>query len=203
MEQGGDDGRGKRKLMTKQLAHRGRGRGARSSGAAPRASVDRAAHEQYVTEEERNQRIGHTILERPDTLNHLFEFDDGYMRDNDDEFVLKAPQDNIRHPIVDYFKSWKGIGEAREIDLYATDKLLGIDYRFWNVFHSNFYATVILTKSRGKISKMQFIDFSELEEMSEFAAVIKTCDRFQLTDIMSFRYDWNREILAQFYATYF
>jgi hypothetical protein len=50
---------------------------------------------------------------------------------------------------------------------------------------------------------MQFIDFSELEERSEFAAAIKTCDRFQLTDIMSFSYDWNRQILAQFCAIYF
>jgi hypothetical protein len=49
---------------------------------------------------------------------------------------------------------------------------------FWNVFHSNFYAPTILTKPRGKISKMQFIDFSELEERSEFAVAIKTCDRF-------------------------
>jgi hypothetical protein len=130
MEQGGDDGRGKRKLMMKQLDRQGRGRGAGSSGAAPRASVDRVAHEQYVAEEERNQRIGHTILVRPKTPNHLSKFDDNYMRDNDDEFVLKAPQDNMRHPIVDYSKSWKGRGEAREIDPYATDKLLGIDYRF-------------------------------------------------------------------------
>jgi hypothetical protein len=91
MEQGGDDGRGKRKLLTKQLSHRGRGRGAGSSGAAPRASVDRATHEQYIAEEERNKRIRHTILVRPDTTNHLSKFDDSYMKDNDDEFVLKAP----------------------------------------------------------------------------------------------------------------
>jgi hypothetical protein len=153
MEQG-YDGRGKRKLMTKQLSCQGRERAAGSSGGAPRASVNRAAHEQYIAKEERNQRIGHTILERPNTPNHLSEFDDSYMRDNDDEFILKAPQDSIRHPIVDYAKNWKGTGEAREIDPYATDKLLGIDYRFWNVFHSNFYAIAILTKPRGKISKM-------------------------------------------------
>jgi hypothetical protein len=202
MEQGGDDGRGKRKLLTKQFSRQGRGRGAGSSGAAPRASVDRVAHEQYIAEEERNQRIRHTILARPDTLNHLSEFNDSYMKDNDDEFILKAPQDNIRHPIVDYAKSWKGTCEAREIDPYATDKLLGIDYRFWSVFHSNFYATAILTKPRGKISKIKFIDFNELQERNEFATAIKTYDRFQLTDIMSFRYDWNREILAQFHAIF-
>jgi hypothetical protein len=78
MEQGGNDKRGKRKLMTKQLAHRGRGRGAGSSGATPRASVDRAAHEQYVAEEERNQRIEHTILERPDTRDENGSDTDGY-----------------------------------------------------------------------------------------------------------------------------
>jgi hypothetical protein len=100
------------------------------------------------------------------------------MKDNNDKFILKAPQDSIRHPIVDYAKSWKGTCEAREIDPYATDKFLGIAYRFCNVFHSNFYATTILTKPRGKISKMQFIDFNELKERNEFAAAIKTCDRF-------------------------
>jgi hypothetical protein len=60
-----------------------------------------------------------------------------------------------------------------------------------------------MTKPRGKICKMQYVDFNELQDRNEFAAAIKTCDRFQLTDIMSFRYDWNREILAQFHATYF
>jgi hypothetical protein len=54
MEHGGDDGRGKRKMMTKQLSRRGRWRGAGSSGAAPRASIDRVAHEQYIAEVERN-----------------------------------------------------------------------------------------------------------------------------------------------------
>jgi len=48
------------------------------------------------------------------------------------------------------------------MDPYATRKVMGVDYRFWNVFHSNFYATAILTARKGKICKMQYIDFDDL-----------------------------------------
>jgi hypothetical protein len=48
------------------------------------------------------------------------------------------------------------------MDPYATQKIMGIDYIFWNVFHSNFYVTSILTSKKGKICKMQYIDFNEL-----------------------------------------
>ena len=143
----GDDARGKRKVLTKQLARRGRGRTTGGSGAAPRAT-DRATHDQYVAEEEMNQRIGYTIPIMHGTPNHLMEFDDSYMRDNEHEFVLTEPHNNVRHVVVDYGRSWKATGDAREIDPYAADKLLGVDYRFWNVFHSNFYATAIM-KSQG------------------------------------------------------
>jgi hypothetical protein len=37
----------------------------------------------------------------------------------------------------------------------------------------------------------------------EFNAAIKACDRFELSNIMAFQYDWNEEILAQFHVTYF
>jgi len=37
----------------------------------------------------------------------------------------------------------------------------------------------------------------------EFNKVIKACEMFGLTDIMSFRYNWNEKVLAQFHATFF
>jgi hypothetical protein len=91
------------------------------------------------------------------------------------------------------------------MDPYATQKIMRIDYRFWNVFHSNLYATSILTSKKGKICKMQYINFNELQdkEEPEFNIAINICDRFELSDLMSFRYDLNEEILAQFHATYY
>ena len=37
----------------------------------------------------------------------------------------------------------------------------------------------------------------------QFNKVIKACELFGLTDIMSFRYNWNEEVLAQFHPTFF
>jgi hypothetical protein len=155
MEQGGDDGRGKMKVLSNQLSRRGRGRGTSSSTIAPPAH-DKDAHQQYVEAEERLQQIGHTISLGgcPDTPLHITEFDDSYMRDIRDVFDLRAPQDIVAHSVIDYSKSWKGTEEARKMDPYATGKVMGVDYRFWNVFHSNFYAIAILTARKGKICKM-------------------------------------------------
>jgi hypothetical protein len=81
----------------------------------------------------------------------------------------------VQHPIVDYSRSWKGTEEVREMDPYEMAKLLAIDYRFWNVFHSNFYTTAILPARKGKICKMQYIDFNELQDKeSEFNTAISS-----------------------------
>jgi hypothetical protein len=33
--------------------------------------------------------------------------------------------------------------------------------------------------------------------------VLEVVDRFQMKDLMGFKYDWNAEIIAQFHATFF
>ena len=140
--------RGKRKVMsTKQKVKRGRGH-------ASYIPSDRNLDED-LAEEERIQRTGLTICVWPDSPLHILEFDSSYMRNNTDRFDLIPPQNSDDHRVVDYSMSWKKTGEAREIDPYSSDRSNGIDYRFWNAFQSNFYATAILSKSKGKISKMQ------------------------------------------------
>jgi hypothetical protein len=67
-----------------------------------------------------------------------------------------------QHPIINYSKSWKLVEEARQINPYAVRKDLGIDYRFWNEFHSNFYAIAILGARKTKIRKMQYINWDEV-----------------------------------------
>ena len=118
---------------------------------------------------------------------------------------MRPLDDFCQHAVVNYFKSQKLVEEARGINPYAVHMDLGIDYRFWNVFHSNFYATAILASKKTKIIKIQYIDWDKMQEKEEpeFDKVIKTCDRFQLSDIMGFQYNWNEEVLAQFHATYF
>ena len=52
---------------------------------------------------------------------------------------------------------------------------------------------------------MQYVDSKEIKGKNEpeFNKVIKACELFGLTDIMSFWYNWNEEVLAQFHATFF
>ena len=51
---------------------------------------------------------------------------------------------------------------------------------------------------KSKVVQMQYIDWEEMKAKNEleFNKVIKACELFGLTNIMSFRYNWNEEVLA-------
>jgi phage terminase large subunit len=38
---------------------------------------------------------------------------------------------------------------------------------------------------------------------SIFNKIKATCDELEMTKMMSFKYDWNEEIICQFYATFY
>ena len=52
---------------------------------------------------------------------------------------MRCPVDTRHHPMLNYAGKLKMVEEARENNPYEQPKDLGIDYRFWNGFHSNFY----------------------------------------------------------------
>jgi hypothetical protein len=55
-----------------------------------------------------------------------------------------------------------------------------------------------------KLIKMKWIDFTQLEAAEEpVKDVLELVDKYKMRDIMSFKYDWNIEVLAQFHATFF
>ena len=93
-----------------------------------------------------------------ETPPHLDEFDPSYIRNYDKDVVEKRANDTCSHPVVDYMGKQKMVEEAREENPYLVSKDLGVDYRFWNVFHSNFYTSVIFNNKKSKIVKMQYID---------------------------------------------
>jgi hypothetical protein len=103
----------------------------------------------------------------PETPPHLDEFDPSYLRDYDEDVVEKRANDTRQHPIIDYMGKQKMVEEARMENPYEVAKDLGVDYRFWNVFHSNFYALVIFNNKKSKIVKMHYIDCEELREKND------------------------------------
>ena len=146
------------------------------------------------------ERAGRTIPPGAclDTPPHLEEFDRSYIREYSKDVVMRRPVDTRAHPILNYEGKLKMVEEARENNPYEQPKDLEIDYRFWNEFHSNFYASVNFNSKKSKVVKMQYVDWEEMKGKNEpkFNKVIKACELFDLTDIMSFRYNWNEEVLA-------
>ena len=86
----------------------------------------------------------------------------------------------------------------RKNNPYEQPKDLRIDYRFWNEFHSNFYASVNFNSKKSKVIKMQYINWEEMKTKNEpkFNKVIKAYELFGLTNIMTFKYNWNEEVVA-------
>ena len=79
----------------------------------------------------------------------------------------KRANNTHRHPFVDYMGKQKMVEEARLENPYEVAKDLGVDYRLWNVFHSNFYTSIIFNSKKSKIVKTQYIDWEELREKND------------------------------------
>ena len=109
-----------------------------------------------IREEENLERAGRTIPlgACPDTPPHLEEFDRGYIREYSKEVIMRRPIDTHAHPVLNYVGKLKMVEEVRENNSYEHPKDLGVDYKFWNEFHSNFYASVIFNSKKSNIVKM-------------------------------------------------
>jgi hypothetical protein len=93
-----------------------------------------------------------------DTPPHLDEFDPSYIRNYDEDVEEKRANDTHQHLVVDYMGKQKMVKESREENPYLVSKDLGVDYRFWSVFHFNFYISVIFNNKKSKTVKMKYID---------------------------------------------
>ena len=104
---------------------------------------------------------------------------------------MRRPVDTSAHPVLNYAGKLKMVEKARENNPYEQPKDFMIDYRFWNEFHSNFYASVNFNSKKPKVMKMQYVVWEEMKAKNEpeFNKVIKACELFGLTGIMSFKYN--------------
>jgi hypothetical protein len=110
----------------------------------------------------------------------------------------------------DYSKNALAVREQREDDVYHYLKGEGLEARFSCDFHRDFYQTIIrnpklVAKNMVPIVKMRYIDWKYYEDLNNtvFNSVIEMCKEVGLYDIMGFRYNWNKEILAQFHCSYY
>jgi hypothetical protein len=131
--------------------------------------LETGGHDEQIRQEEALERARRVIPPDacPKTPPHLDEFDPSYLRDYDEDVVEKRANDTRQHPVINYMVKQKMVEEAREENPNVVAKDLGVDYRFWNVLHSNFYTLVIFNSKKSKIVKMQYIDWEELREKND------------------------------------
>ena len=128
---------------------------------------------------------------RQGTPEHIGDVDLSYIRETTDAFILQAPQNPRAIEEVDYTKRYKAVEKERFNNPYTQRKDSEIDYRFWNAFHENFYRSVIFNSRRSKICKMRYIQWDKVkaQKKPEMNMAEQIYRRFEMKDIMAFRYD--------------
>ena len=93
----------------------------------------------------------------PNTPPHLEEFDRSYIKEYSEDVVMSRPVDTRAHPMLNYVGKMKMVEEARENNPYEQPKDLEIDYKFWNEFYSNFYASMNFNSKKSKLSRCSML----------------------------------------------
>jgi hypothetical protein len=74
---------------------------------------------------------------------------------------------------------------------------------FWILLHVDFYNTIILPKKHQPILHQRYINWSGCEGIGdrEMSLALRACENKNMKNIMTFHFDWNDEIIDQFYFT--
>jgi hypothetical protein len=92
----------------------------------------------------------------------------------------------------------KKLQKLRDKDPYSSERTTSYR-RFWATFQQDYYATVIIKKP--KITHMaQYVDWTYMESKGDpiFTELSTVCGRQRVKELMGFRQDWNKEIIARF-----
>jgi hypothetical protein len=67
----------------------------------------------------------------------------------------------------------------------------------------DFYNSVILPKKHQPILHQRYINWEGCEAIGdpEMTQALRACERKKMKNTMTFQYDWNDEVIAQFYST--
>jgi hypothetical protein len=103
--------------------------------------------------------------------------------------------------MVDYTRGSHNVYKERYTDPALWQKEFDADIHFWLKFNADWYESVILSKENLTI-EMKSIKWDNLRSLNipVVNEAIDICHAKGLTSIMELNYDWNEEVIAQFYA---
>jgi hypothetical protein len=103
--------------------------------------------------------------------------------------------------MIDYTHGSHNVYKERYTDLALWQKEFDADIRFWLKFNADWYESVVLSKENMTVA-MKSINCNTLGPLN-IPAVNKAIDIFHakgMTNIIGINYNWNEEVVAQFYA---
>jgi hypothetical protein len=121
--------------------------------------------------------------------------------DEQDECELyesHAPEEHNDHYAIWYFKKTKQdtINIAHEAPIYECSQQ-SVDPRFWSFFHPDWYRSIYLNKKTPVVpTKEVNWEWMAAKKNSMFDKIKATCDELEMAKMMSFKYDWNEEIIC-------
>jgi hypothetical protein len=119
--------------------------------------------------------------------------------------TICVPHKSLRYHATRYKGkgATKQVKKLRKVDPRSRQRD-PFDYRFHTQFQQDLYETVIMDM-RKIMSEAQWVDWHHMEEQHDpiYDQVVATCESHHLKILMGAQYDWNMEVIAQFYATLF
>jgi hypothetical protein len=118
---------------------------------------------------------------------------------------MHSPEIHINREIMNYSKQDPmNMMHLRNKPCYSSSKERGTDERFWTFFYQDWYQTVLYLKL-SPVDKQQYVDIEYMRNKMDmhFNRVLEACDLHGITDLLTFRYNWNQENISEFYSTLF
>jgi hypothetical protein len=119
--------------------------------------------------------------------------------------TIKRPHKPLSYHVTSY--RGKGtttqVKRLRKIDSRSHQRNAS-DYRFHTQLQQDLYETVIMERRRI-VSEAHWVDWHHIEEQQDpiYNQVITAFESHHIKKLMVVHYDWNIEVIAQFYATLF
>jgi hypothetical protein len=121
----------------------------------------------------------------------------GDEQDERELYERHAPEEHLDHYAIRYSKKSKQsiINGNQEALVYVGSKQ-SRDHRFWSIFHSDWYCSIYLNKIKPVV-ETQWVNWNWMANKRHtiFNQIKATRDELKMTKMMSFKYDWNKEII--------
>jgi hypothetical protein len=118
---------------------------------------------------------------------------------------IRAPDCHINREEFDYNKEdLRNIITLQGKSCYNHSKERSTDERFWTFFHQDWYHFVLYRKTSPVVKhQCVHIDYMRNKKDIHFNRILEACDFHGITDLPQFHYNWNQEVVAEFYSTPF